>query len=383
MVTVPILFTILIYLGITSNFTTALPIVLTQKEYFELHGYKPNGSFQEFMDEFTINDPYLEYHFDNVTNVSMISQTEIPGYNPPRPSRVYKNPKAPFATHQKVGLGIACLLGVFIICGCILGHMKMITAYRSEMYFINAECFVNEYTRWDITRRKYFSFPFAVICGLGIILFIPYVVLATVMIPVLLISLIIGGRAKAAIVFCKFLRGIGLDLTLVEMQNFSDLVSGKKKDHIIDEEAIELEKLRNSNVITRKQIEEYPISPLSPFNNAHDYLVPREGFIDSKTYKKVIADDDQKVKSESCAICIDEFEDNSKMYILPCQHYFHASCLAQERKVNMRDALRCPLCKLNLLRYYIYYKEHGLNPKYSKFDNTKEVDHTAETPDDT
>lgn len=48
---------------------------------------------------------------------------------------------------------------------------------------------------------------------------------------------------------------------------------------------------------------------------------------------------------EECAICLDDFEENTRLRRLPCGHVFHATCIA--RWLIERSAV-CPLCKYDL-----------------------------------
>lgn len=83
-----------------------------------------------------------------------------------------------------------------------------------------------------------------------------------------------------------------------------------------------------------------------------------------------------EVDEQICIICLEEYEDNDDLLLFPCGHYFHYDCLVQynniKRTINYVDSPRnprCTLCQLNLIRHYLYYKEHGLNLRNSIFDN--------------
>lgn len=48
--------------------------------------------------------------------------------------------------------------------------------------------------------------------------------------------------------------------------------------------------------------------------------------------------------SEKCSICFEDFQNNQKVYRLPCHHLFHISCLDNE--INYRQ--KCPICRKKL-----------------------------------
>lgn len=93
--------------------------------------------------------------------------------------------------------------------------------------------------------------------------------------------------------------------------------------------------------------------------------------------------DDQSTNDERfCVICLDEYDDQDRITILPCGHYFHCQCLIEATKAQSRYNnagliflyplnLRCPLCQLHVLRFYLFYREHKLNPNEVKFANTR------------
>ncbi|KAJ8579101.1 hypothetical protein ON010_g99 [Phytophthora cinnamomi] len=55
------------------------------------------------------------------------------------------------------------------------------------------------------------------------------------------------------------------------------------------------------------------------------------------TYRSSIDSD-----SETCPICLDDFEDGADVKVLPCQHFFHVECI--NPWLEGRSG-RCPLCK--------------------------------------
>ena len=56
-------------------------------------------------------------------------------------------------------------------------------------------------------------------------------------------------------------------------------------------------------------------------------------------YKNI--DEEIKQQHKSCTICTDEFEDDSKIQLLNCQHIYHHDCLTEwvKRKPD------CPICR--------------------------------------
>ncbi|KAE9037460.1 hypothetical protein PR003_g6478 [Phytophthora rubi] len=62
-----------------------------------------------------------------------------------------------------------------------------------------------------------------------------------------------------------------------------------------------------------------------------------EGAKDETTYRSSVDSD-----SETCPICLDDFEDGADVKVLPCQHFFHVDCINPWLE---RRSGRCPLCK--------------------------------------
>lgn len=58
---------------------------------------------------------------------------------------------------------------------------------------------------------------------------------------------------------------------------------------------------------------------------------------DEITYRSSVDSD-----SETCPICLDDFEDGADVKVLPCQHFFHVDCINPWLE---RRSGRCPLCK--------------------------------------
>uniref|UniRef100_A0A166EFG2 RING-type E3 ubiquitin transferase n=1 Tax=Daucus carota subsp. sativus TaxID=79200 RepID=A0A166EFG2_DAUCS len=47
-----------------------------------------------------------------------------------------------------------------------------------------------------------------------------------------------------------------------------------------------------------------------------------------------------------CCICLSPYEDGTEIHSLPCNHFFHSSCVVKWLKMNAT----CPLCKYNILK---------------------------------
>ncbi|OWZ22064.1 BRCA1-associated protein [Phytophthora megakarya] len=63
----------------------------------------------------------------------------------------------------------------------------------------------------------------------------------------------------------------------------------------------------------------------------------KEAMADEITYRSSTESD-----SETCPICLDDFEDGADVKVLPCQHFFHVDCI--NPWLEGRSG-RCPLCK--------------------------------------
>jgi hypothetical protein len=86
---------------------------------------------------------------------------------------------------------------------------------------------------------------------------------------------------------------------------------------------------------------------------------------DFEMYKNI--DEEIKQQYKSCTICTDEFEDDSKIQLLNCQHIYHHNCLTEwvKRKPD------CPICR-NPVK--IYYK----NGSENSGSNSENLENTSE-----
>lgn len=143
--------------------------------------------------------------------------------------------------------------------------------------------------------------------------------------------------------------------------------------HIVQPSIIPLKK------ITRTQLKKYiPISGSYEYRKAVYSKVLISSFerLNYDQLKEKFTDDAEHF----CVICLEEYSDNNELVLLPCDHHLHFDCLSQihdtlvqqmgnSEHSDYRIPLRCPYCQLNLVRYYLLYKENGFDPKNVKFYN--------------
>lgn len=67
---------------------------------------------------------------------------------------------------------------------------------------------------------------------------------------------------------------------------------------------------------------------------------PRESTLEDGDRRRLVCTND------SCAICLDDFQDQQEIKLLPCQHGFHINCI--DPWINDRSDL-CPICKRSIL----------------------------------
>jgi hypothetical protein len=63
--------------------------------------------------------------------------------------------------------------------------------------------------------------------------------------------------------------------------------------------------------------------------------------------KKLKFDAELFKNMDECAICMEQFNEESEVTLLPCdmRHYFHATCIHEWLKIENA----CPLCKKKIL----------------------------------
>jgi hypothetical protein len=60
------------------------------------------------------------------------------------------------------------------------------------------------------------------------------------------------------------------------------------------------------------------------------------------TFNDVLVHGDVGDGAEACSICLDDFATGERVKVLPCQHFFHVTCI--DPWLEKRSG-RCPLCK--------------------------------------
>ena len=64
-----------------------------------------------------------------------------------------------------------------------------------------------------------------------------------------------------------------------------------------------------------------------------------------------------------CPICLDEFEDNDLLVLLPCNHRYHYECIIRDHIFLVKD---CPYCRSPLPEHPIIVKYTTSHPKKRK-----------------
>ncbi|CCH45410.1 putative membrane protein [Wickerhamomyces ciferrii] len=155
-----------------------------------------------------------------------------------------------------------------------------------------------------------------------------------------------------------------------------------QQDQTTDIELVENEK--GEIVVTRTQINNYKFLVEELVKTAQLFMIPTKDQYTFQSHKDLIQSENKLLKGQaSCPICIEEYKDSDFLIILPCEHTFHYICMDEMRKSNIETLnsprsrtvpsdkllLRCPTCKLNLIRFHQYLVKHKLDPANVKFDN--------------
>ena len=80
--------------------------------------------------------------------------------------------------------------------------------------------------------------------------------------------------------------------------------------------------------------------------------------VDTKIVENLITNEIKDINNfavKSCSICLENFENGDNYIILPCIHFFHASCLKDWMNVNNR----CPICNFKLIFSNIITTNHA------------------------
>lgn len=116
-------------------------------------------------------------------------------------------------------------------------------------------------------------------------------------------------------------------IPLAEIENVS---SGNEHNHEVQNNA--------TDTMTDPEVEDVSNETEACAGNHEEQPVAQEeSATDETTYKS-----STESESETCPICLDDFEDGADVKVLPCQHFFHVNCI--NPWLEGRSG-RCPLCK--------------------------------------
>ncbi|KAH3669098.1 hypothetical protein WICMUC_005062 [Wickerhamomyces mucosus] len=129
-----------------------------------------------------------------------------------------------------------------------------------------------------------------------------------------------------------------------------------------------LKKLKTITHVTRSDIDSYVPDFRSPWYRFYDYMDPSKSFNQKfRATELVKRTDIQHTSDTTCAICIFGFSSIQQVYLLPCGHYYHFDCLEKFKNYSLTGSFKCMLCQLNTLNHFLFYKDHGLDPKTTSF----------------
>lgn len=139
---------------------------------------------------------------------------------------------------------------------------------------------------------------------------------------------------------------------------------------------------RDLNIkVTRTDIDNFKAAPDSKFSFEYDFILTKSSFNKVLIFRNLHKlDSNSFIPSEECPICIDEFEKDSEIILLPCGHHFHFECLLTHgnfagsyrrflpatghiMRQRVGGNIQCPLCRLSFLQHYLFFKENGLDPR--------------------
>lgn len=75
------------------------------------------------------------------------------------------------------------------------------------------------------------------------------------------------------------------------------------------------------------------------------------------------------MEDKECSICLETCNiRNSDIYLLPCTHFFHKSCIFEWLKYNNNNVIKhCPECNLSL---HLTWKSKIINNETTQKNNT-------------
>ena len=74
-------------------------------------------------------------------------------------------------------------------------------------------------------------------------------------------------------------------------------------------------------------------------------------------------------QSETCTICLGDYEDDEQLRLLPCGHCFHAECVDAWLQINRI----CPMCKVDVYDLYLQQEKKNILEKKNKKKRKKQA----------
>ncbi|KAI9143393.1 hypothetical protein BKA69DRAFT_123025 [Paraphysoderma sedebokerense] len=81
--------------------------------------------------------------------------------------------------------------------------------------------------------------------------------------------------------------------------------------------------------------------------------------------------------NDTCPVCIEPFEDNEDLRMLPCQHVYHAECI--DSWLTDRDP-RCPMCMFDVIDWYEKEKEQKEQNGQEEPEDQSSEERSSEVP---
>jgi len=79
-------------------------------------------------------------------------------------------------------------------------------------------------------------------------------------------------------------------------------------------------------------------------NNINERLINHEA-CNPQNIEKIEIQFKNNLYQNECTICLENFNENEKLYELSCKHYYHKDCI--DDWLSKKNT--CPLCRLNLI----------------------------------